>query len=149
MIHYEINISFLRLIPKAKICCPFSPKLWESIPNWAKSKHCSQFFFASFWLCLVFFHNNVLTEKTDLFKSLNLVDVDLKPRLVIKSSHYSHYILPSNLYHLKLDGPKLKNLAVLIYWAVHCKCFYMHLCVISENNFVWFLQPMWSKFYRK
>ena len=63
----------------------------------SKVKALYSVFFASFWLCSVFFHNNVLTEKTDLFKSLNLVDVDLKPRLVIKSGHY---ILPSNLYHL-------------------------------------------------
>ena len=37
--------------------------------------------------------------KTDFLKSLNLVDGDLKPRLVIKSGHY---ILPSKLYRLNI-----------------------------------------------
>ena len=62
-------------------------------------------------------------RKTDLFKSLNLVDVDLKPRLVIKSGHY---ILPSNLYRLTyfhsfhLWPEKESNHYTLVAFLHHC-----------------------------
>ena len=82
--------------PKLKFAALFDPKFFQT--EQSQSVVSTQYLGRSDKK-LSRFHNNVLTEKRNkaYFKSLNLVESDLKPRLVIKSGHY---IVPSHLYRL-------------------------------------------------